>query len=246
MMVCPNGAITINGRCVSDADLTELPPDSEIASFEAELALMRRRRSIREFKDEPVDKALLEKVLEAARTSPMGLPPSDVNVLIFDSKEKVRAFTEDFCAYLEGMKWFVSNWFLALMRPFWGKSNDKIFRDFVRPCLNAYTNSMKKGENIVTYDAPVAMYFYGSPYSDPADPIVAATHAMLAAEALGLGTCMLGAIHPLIQSGRAARRFREKHGIHFASLEGLFVIMGHSAVKYVRSVKRTFAAEDWI
>ena len=43
---------------------------------------------------------------------------------------------------------------------------------------------MKEGVNLVNYDAPLAMYFYGSPYSDPADPIVAATVAMYAGESL--------------------------------------------------------------
>ena len=101
---------------------------------------------------------------------------------------------------------------------------------------------MKKGDNWVTYDAPLAMYFYGSPYCDPADPIVTATYAMLAAESLGLGTCMLGGIHPMIQDGRKARIFREKHGIKYASREGLFVIMGYPAVKYHRGIRRTFAS----
>jgi nitroreductase len=57
---------------------------------------------------------------------------------------------------------------------------------------------------------------------DVADPIVAATYAMIAAESLGLGTCMLGAKHPLIQNGKAAQKFREKHGIRYKSREGLF------------------------
>jgi len=175
----------------------------------------------------------------------MGLPPSDVHVLVLDNKEKVRAFAEDFCAYLDGLKWFVSGWFLALMRPFWGKANDELFRGFVKPCLDIYTGYMKKGINVVNYDAPVALYFYGSPYTDPADPLVAATYAMLAAESFGLGTCMLGAVHPLIQNGGAARKFREKHGIRYKSREGVFVILGYPSVKYSKTINRTFAAVDW-
>ncbi|MCI0522405.1 MAG: nitroreductase, partial [Bacteroidales bacterium] len=82
----------------------------------------------------------------------------------------------------------------------------------------------------------------GSPYSDPADPIVAATYAMIAGESLGLGTCMLGAIHPLIQNGKKAEKLRGKYGIQYRSREGIFVIFGYSAVKYVKGIKRTFAS----
>ncbi len=244
MAICPEGAIEIHGRTLSPDQLFDLPAKESAANYEHLLSLLQRRRSIREFQEKEVEHELLEKILGAARTAPMGLPPSDVNVLILDSKTKTRAFAKDFCDYLEGMKWFVSKWFLALMRPFWGKTNDELFRAFVKPVFKTYTSHMNQDINLVNYDAPVALYFYGSPYTDPADPIVAATYAMLAAESLGLGTCMLGAIHPLIQNGKRAKKFREDHGIIYPSREGLFVIFGYPAVKYQKGIKRTFASES--
>lgn len=244
MAICPQEAVKVEGRCLSAIDLTELPEQGEAASYRSFGNLLQRRRSIREFKDQAVEPELIEKVLEAVRMAPMGLPPSDVHILVLDSPESVRKFTLDFCTYLQGLKWLVSGWFLALMRPFWGKANNALFRDFVRPLICSYTSAMARGENLVTYDAPVALYFYGSPYCDPADPIVAATYAMLAAESLGLGTCMLGGMHPLIQSGKAARKFRERQGIRYASREGLMVIMGYPRVVYRKGIRRSLAAVD--
>ncbi len=246
MAVCPKGAITVQGRHLGPGDLFQLPGRAEAASFEALFALNRRRRSIREFKDQPVEKNLIDKVLEAAATAPMGIPPSDVNVLVLYSKESVSRFSKDYCEYLKSLRWMVSGWFLTLMRPFWGKTNTDMFRDFIRPLIFKYTEYMDKGEDLVTYGAPAALYFYGSPYTDPADPLVAATYAMTAAESLGLGTCMLGAIHPFIQSGKGARRFREKYNIRFKSREGLFVIMGYPGVSYQKGIHRTFAHVDYL
>ncbi len=242
MAICPSGAIEIHGRTLSPDDLFDLPDKEKAASYDALLALLQRRRSIREFEDIPIGNDLIEKILYAAQTAPMGLPPSDVNVLVLSSKEKVRAFAEDFCSYLEGMKWFVSDWFLSLMRPFWGKTNDELFRGFVKPLFRVYTENMRAGVNLVNYDAPLAMYFYGSPYCDPADPIIAATYSMIAGETLGLGTCMLGGVHPLIQKGKRAKQFREAHGIRYASQEGLFVIFGYPQVTYKKGIRRTFAS----
>jgi hypothetical protein len=37
--------------------------------------------------------------LEASQTAPMGVPPSDVNVLVIRGKEKTKAFSKDFCNY---------------------------------------------------------------------------------------------------------------------------------------------------
>lgn len=244
MAICPRGAIIITGRTLSGADVFDLPDRDAATDFDQLLALLQRRRSIREFTAAAVPEDMIARILQAAQTAPMGLPPSDVHVLVLDSKAKVRAFAQDFCGYLEEMKWFFSDWFLRLMRPVWGKSTDELFRGFVQPLFKVYTENMQSGINLVNYDAPLAMYFYGSPYCDPADPIVAATYAMLAAESLGLGTCMLGGVHPLIQKGTKAARFRTRHNIRHASQEGLFVIFGYPDVQYSRGIRRTFAAID--
>lgn len=242
MAICPTGAIQILGRALSKDDLFDLPSKDSVADYAQLLALFRRRRSIREFMDKPVEPEIIQKILDAAVTSPMGLPPSDVNVMILDSKEKTRKFAVDYCDYLDSIRWFVSGWFLAMMRPFWGKPYDELFRGFVKPLFDVYINYMRKGINLVTYDAPLAMYFYGSAYCDPADPIIAATTAMYAGESLGLGTCMLGCVHPLIQYGKKAKKFREQYGIKNTSREGLFVIFGYPAVEYRKGIKRTFAS----
>lgn len=242
MAICPADAISIFGRTLSPDDVFDLPDHEKVPTYDQLHFLLQKRRSIREFKDMPVEKELITKILEAASTAPMGLPPSDVNVLVFDTKDKVRNFAGDFCTYLEGMKWFVSGWFLSLMRPFWGKANDELFKGFIKPLFGVYTDNMNNGVNLVNYDAPLAMYFYGSPYADPADPIIAATYAMIAAETLGLGTCMLGAVHPMIQNGKKAREFRKVQGIKYTSREGLFVIFGYPCVKYKKGIRRTFAS----
>ncbi|UZJ41316.1 nitroreductase family protein [Prosthecochloris sp. SCSIO W1101] len=244
MAICPSGAIEVSGREFSPHDLYELPDRKDAATYEQLHILFQRRRSVREFREAPVDGDLIKKILDTARTAPMGLPPSDVNVLVLNSREKVRSFAEDFCSYLGSMKWIVSGWFLFLMRPFWSKESHEMFKNFVRPLLHAYTENIQKGVNLVSYDAPLAMYFYGSPYADPADPIIAATYAMAAAEALGLSTCMIGGVHPFIQNGRKAKVFREKQGIRSASREGLFVLFGYPKVNYTKGIQRTFASTE--
>lgn len=246
MAVCPEGAIRITGRFISADDLVPFRSDVIPAGYESLIALLYHRRSIRKFRERPVEKEMLDKIMEAAQTAPVGLPPSDVCVKIWDTRDKVREFTQDYCKYLQKMKWFFSPLFLAIMRPFWGKTNDEMFRNFLSPLVDRYTGDMRRGVDTVTYDAPVAMYFYGTPYSDPADPIVAATYAMLAAESLGLGTCMLGAIHPFIQSGKAGAKFREKHGIRYKSREGIFLILGYPKASFLRGIRRGFAHIDHV
>ncbi|HOY39725.1 MAG: nitroreductase family protein [Bacteroidales bacterium] len=241
MAVCPENAISINGRTMSFSDLIPLSEKHKMANYDELLALMQSRRSIREFRDKNVDDDTIDKILEYASFSPMGLPPSDVHVIVFRGKDKVNAFAKDYSDFLKGMKYITSNWFITLMRPFWGKANDEMFRNFIKPAVNTFTKQMDCGRNMITYDAPLMFYFYGSPYIDPADPIIAATYAMHAGVSLGLGTCMLGAIHPFLQYGKNGKLFREKYGIKYKSREGLFLIMGYPKVHYHNGLKRSFA-----
>jgi ferredoxin len=241
MAVCPTGAIEVYGREISPADLFDLPAKENVATYDQILSLYQRRRSIRNFRDKNVEPDKIAKILEAAKTAPMGIPPSDVHVMVLNGKEQTHAFAKDFTDFMETMKWFVSGWFLALMRPVWGKANDEMFRGFIRPLFSLYTGKMRDGINVVNYDAPLIMYFYGSPFTDPADPIIAATYAMIAAESLGLGTCMMGAVHPFIQKGKRAKQFREKYNIKYTSKEGLIVAFGYPVIHFQKGIRRSFA-----
>lgn len=245
MAICPSNAIHIFGRDLTPDSLIELKSNSNSSNYDELQNLLIRRRSIREFSDKPVEKEIIEKILSAARTAPMGIPPSDVNVLVLDSKSKNRKFASEFCKLVAEMKWLTSDSFLKILKPFIGKDNYDLMKSFAKPLVNAYLDNDANGINLVTYDAPLAFYFYGTPFSDPADPIIAATYAMLAAESLGLGTCMVGAIHPLIQNGKKAAKFRAENGIKFKSREGLFVLVGYSKVHYHKSIKRDFASINY-
>ncbi len=55
---------------------------------------------------------------------------------------------------------------------FWGKANDELFKGFIKPLFKVYTEGMKQKVNLVNYDAPLTMYFYGSPFTDPATQLL--------------------------------------------------------------------------
>lgn len=245
MAICPENAIRIEGRELSVSDI--YPFENAVkGNYTDFYSLLQRRRSIRQFKDQEVSPDNIDKILQAAQNAPVGIPPSDVNVLVINGRNKNRQFASDLCDLLVKQQWFVSKWFISLMRPFWGKNTGNFFRNFIRPLVQTYIGSMKEGKNVITYDAPLALYFYGTAYSDPADPVIAATYAMLTAESLGLGTCMIGGVHPFIQQGPAAEKFRKKYGIRYKSRAGLIVIMGYPKIKFQRGIHRTFAHVDYL
>ncbi len=63
-----------------------------------------------------------------------------------------------------------------------------------------FIEAREKGEDWLLYNAPLAMHCYVSVYTDPVDLLGSATYAMLAAETLSVGSCMIGI--PVLFSGR--------------------------------------------
>jgi len=238
MAICPTKAIQIHGREMSADDLIDFSGLKEKASYENLKNLMIGRRSIRDYKDKEIPMEFIEKIIDAAVTAPISLPPSDVHHLISQGKDKVREFSFDIIDYFSQVKWLFSNQLIWLWRLF-GKESYQLMKSFVQPLLKFFPETKAKGENYLLYDAPLALYFTASPYSDPADPYIPATYAMLAAESLGLGSCMIGSIHPMIMYG--AKKLKLKWNIPPKSPAGIIVIFGYPKFKFQSGIKRTFA-----
>jgi nitroreductase len=238
--VCPEDCIEIEGRTIVMDDFVPLTEYKTAADYKGLYSLMFKRRSTRDFKDREIEQEIIDKILHAASTSPMGIPPSDVEVIVFNGKEKVKNFSKDFLDYLENIKWMFSKWSLPLWRPFISKVDYDMFKSFLIPLIKFLVERNQKGEDWLLYGAPLAMYFYGSPYSDPADPYIPAVYAMLAAESLGLGTCMIGSIHPFLK-GKRAESLKKKYKINPKNKQGIFLILGYPKIKYHKGIKRTFA-----
>jgi nitroreductase/NAD-dependent dihydropyrimidine dehydrogenase PreA subunit len=238
MAVCATKAIEISGREMSATDLIDLSGFKNAADYDQLKNLMVSRRSIRDFKDQAVNEDLIEKIIAAAVSSPMGLSPSDVSLVVIKGKDKVREFSSEVIDYFRKISWlftFPMIWAWRLT----GKESYKLIKSFAKPLVMFFADPKAKYGNYLLYDAPLAMYFLASPYSDPADPYIPATYAMLAAESLGLGSCMIGSIHPTIQYG--AKKLKRKWNIPAKSLAGIVVIFGYPKYIFKSGIRRTFA-----
>lgn len=238
MAICPSNAIEVSGREMSVGDLIDFQEKPQKASYEELYSLMIGRRSIRDFKDKEISAELIEKIIEAAVSAPMGLPPSDVHLVVISGKEKVREFSFEVLDYFRKISWVFSGWLIWMWR-LAGKESYELMKSFGQPMIQFFADTKEKGENYLLYDAPLAMYFSSSPYSDPADPYIPATYAVLAAESLGLGSCMIGSIQPTIQYG--AKKLKQKWNIPVKSPGGIVVIFGYPKYKFKAGIKRSFA-----
>lgn len=243
MMVCPTGSVTVTGRDISPADLVDLSSRAEMASPEALNKLLMSRRSVREYSKREVEKETIEKVLQIAAAAPMGIPPSDVEVIVFLGREKVQAFAED---VVKGYEQFlkIAPVMTTVMRPFVGRAGYETFKSFIIPLGQCLVNERKRGRDYLFYDAPAVLLFHCSPYADPTDCGIAATYAMIAAESLGLGSCMIGSVSPIVSRNKKVVR---KNGVPSGNRIGPIVLtLGYPDLTYARAVRRRFASVSYL
>lgn len=242
MAVCPSGAISVSGRGIRPEDRIELPASDRRATADQLEALMTARRSVRRFQAREVPREVVERIVRMATTAPMGIPPHEVGVVVFPDRAKVQAFAEEACGVFEKVGRFLRPIVLAMMRPFIGKHQYEAFRDFIRPLLLMLSRKRKQGRDAFTCDAPAAMLFHVGPMGDPADCAIVATYAMLAAESLGLGSCMLGTSAALTQD----KRWKLKYGIPEENKVGVTLVFGYSAVEFRHGIRRRLASVKYV
>jgi len=237
--VCPKDAITVEGRFLSKSDFAPLEKSEKQIDFAAFKNVAAARRSIRAFKaGTPVGREAIAKIIECAAFAPPSVTPSDVEALVVEGEAKVRDFAFDLLEGFKKRKFLISKNLFKWFKPFMSKYKYDNFMTFLIPWMNILGEKHEKGLDWLFYGAPAVVFFYGSQESMAVDVTIAATYAMLAAEALGLGTCMIGSVAPLLSMGGAA--LRKKYRITSEVKAGIAIIVGHPKYKYGKSIKRSF------
>lgn len=122
------------------------------------------------------------------------------------------------------------------------KTTARLMKDFVLPIATEILNARKEGKDYLFYNAPSVLVFH-YPMKDTVDPTIACSFAVVAAEALGLGSCIIGTVSPALQGDK---KLQAKWGIPPGSFPSIAMILGYPAVGYSRGVRRDFASVTFI
>jgi len=236
--ICPAAAIAVEGRGMRRDDRMPLPVAEPRPAAQQMAALLYGRRSVRRYEKRDVEREKLDWILEMVATAPMGIPPSDVGVLVFHGRDKVARFAAEMCASFGRMAKQLNPFMLAVSR-LWMKKHEQVaMREFIVPLLKMLSQKHAEGHDLFTYDAPAALLFHHGPMADGADCHIAATYAMLAAESQGLGSCLIGSAVGLNYD----KKLKANYGIPPENKVGLAMALGYPAVKFSRAVKRRLAS----
>ena len=236
--VCPTESLQMPELPAEDfRDLAKLP-----FGYVEFLDLLKLRRSVRVFKDKPVERELIEKILEAASTAPMGMPPHSTEVVVIDEREELDILLEELVKdYSSMVKAFSNPIGRAIVRLSAGAEDFAVLKDYIVD-LARYANEAyhRDGTDRYMYKAPVVMLFHGNrwamSYEENAHLIC--NYAMLAAVSLGLGNTIIGLIPPIVDRSKV---LRERYGIPKENKVCTSLILGYPKYRFKKSIHRDLA-----
>jgi len=205
------------------------------------------RRSVRNFKDKPVPKEMLQRILDAVALAPMGFPPHKIEVTVVQNRLTIhKALPQMVKLYGDLKKWMKNPLIRFLMK--W-KMNPETFntiQNHVMPSMEKGLREMKeKGRDIFTRGAPALILFHASRGSEnhTEDSHIAVTYGLLAAHALGLGASAIGLIPPAVERNKELRKLFQIPDDNevLASM-----IVGYPRIPFMRGIQRKLAEVTWI
>ena len=216
MAICPTAAVEILGR--KPADSLSLTPDS-FPPFDRMELLVRGRRSVRHYRDENVEPALISRLLAAIANAPSGVNQRELTFTVIDNKDDMHRLREKVLAGLATATRLPERYSYLL-------EADKAYRE--------------QQNDIIFRTAPHAL-FISAPPDAPCprqDVTLALAYFELLAQSAGLGTVWWGVpqmVFLILPELKALIGIPPKH-VYYAMLFGI------PAVHYPRTVQRDNAA----
>ena len=220
--VCPHGALS-HSR-VPLADCPPLQKDLVINEDQA-IQFLRSRRSIRFFKDRPVEKETIQKLIEIARYAPTANNAQMLEWQVFMDKDKINK--------LAGL---TVDWMRSVLQ----KDPQPAFAPYM-PMIVALWDA---GYDVVLRKAP-ALIVASAPKSDPnglVDVTLALSYLELGATGMGLGTCWAGLVQGALLSSPQLKKemgIPESHPHHYP------MMLGYPKPKYFRLPERKKPKINW-
>lgn len=241
--VCPSDAITATGaeqKRIKPAELKK-SPSAESLQF-----LFRARRSVRKYKDKPVAKKDLEKIIEAGRYTATGTNSQNVRYIVFTDQKKI-AELQQIAAPLviKVMKLAGRVASTPLGKSVMGKKLADRMKDLYLPGMDIIKERLDMGEDRIFFNAPALMLVYGEKYDDTAafSNSAALYNCSLMAHTLGIGCCFNGFLQTVINHNKRIKKMLGIPG--YCKCWGAMTL-GYQDVKFNRLAERKPAEVTWV
>lgn len=241
MAACPTRSISVEGLSY-DKDFFEMPQHQE-SWQEVFYGLISTRRSVRNFKDTPVPRELLEKIVDAISFAPPGFTPLTVELSVINNRNLIRKAAPMMAQMYEQLIKLTGNPIgRAIIKSNAGQEAYEVLREHVLPLMKLRMPGLKAGtEDTIARGAPALILFHAKKHNE--DIFIALAYGLLAAHSLGLGATAIGLIPPAVERNAELREmFRIPPGNKVLAS----MILGYPKYKYSRGIRRSPAGVAWI
>ena len=239
--LCPADAITH-----SQMNMNNFPDVNDQIHFDTDefIQFIRQRRSHRSFKDKPIPKENMAKLIEMCRYIPTGSNLQTVEIKVITQPEKIKKLSDLTVDYFQGMIKDVE----TQMEAHTSKGEE------IPPALNQWKALADRykmlplardfGMDPILHKAPAVMVFHSAPSpSTPKDDcVIAAQTVVLGAMTMGLGTCYIGLLN---FSANGSPRVKEALNLPPGNKPYCILILGYPKLKFRRAVDRTPVKVQW-
>lgn len=185
--ICPKEALQSEGHNTNDFEIIQL--DSTSSEIEK---LLTTKRSVREFKDTPLEKETIERLIAYAEKAPSSTNNRHRKYIVVTNteiKNKIeKCVVDEFWKY----RFWLNPLVLGLADIFSKKTAHFLW--LLKKDIEHMKNEYEKKQNPVFRDAP-AVIFGIAPKDDiqaKDDSIIAQQYMMLFAQSIGIGSCVIG------------------------------------------------------
>lgn len=207
--------------------------------------LMRSRRSCRHFQEKAVDRALLEDLAKIGVSAPSGTNGQPWTFTVLPSRKSVVAFCAHIGDFFARLNRHAANPFLRHVLRMAGKPDlDHYYRRYFRMVQGILEEWKNTGRERLFHGAPALIVIATKPgASTPAeDALLASQNILLAAHAMGLGTCLIGFA---VAAMRRDPTLQQRIGIPANETVHAVIALGHPEDNFVRCAGRKPITLRW-
>jgi len=243
--VCPEGAVFVRGMDPQmdtfdfiPSDVDSVGEDSQRPSPEAVAALMRYRRSCRVYDQRRVQKSLLEDLVKIGVTAPSGTNCQPWFFILLEERDAVESLGKGVAKFYRLLNRVSSMRTARLVSRFLpGDPLGTYYREFYETVKDGLRDFERFGRDRLFHEAPACILVGAEENASTPreDALLATQNIILAAESLGLGTCLIGlAVEAVRNDPRLQRRLGLNKGEKIHSV----IALGYPGVTYRRFAGR--------
>ena len=238
--LCPTMAIT--HRKMDMDNFLEIGKD---VNFDTDMFIqfVRKRRSHRSFKEKPIPRAVLDKLVDVCRYAPTGSNVQNVELLIIQDRDKIKKLSDLTMASFQKAFGIIERRVMALRAEGKEIPGDLQYSHDTLMARDQMQEAREAGLDTVFHNAPAVLIFHSpAATSAPKDNgVIASTTVTLTAMTMGLESTYIG----VFEAASTYRPIKEELGLPAGHKVFSVLIMGYPSLKYLRSVDRKPIKVRW-